>query len=177
MNDYFFDNEKSSIRAPKSARLKMSPYLQPVFPPKDPFFGYDPKYLKAARSPRPKRKEVLTTAGITTAFKPRNYSPPRVDMTYVQRKALYDKKEAEYDKKLLKKYERLNPMDSYKSSMIGAYQQCVIDKKAEMVLAEEEEYRSMSQAKKKRLAQQAAEVERLREQQMKKTGITDLGFY
>lgn len=170
MDVFILDGKKSKYE-PKSARLKVSPYLQPAFPPHDPFFGIDPKLLSESRSPRASQKGVLATAGRSATFKPRVYSPPRVDMTYVQRKALYEKREADFDKKATQKYTRLNPMSSYKKSMIGAYEECVIGRKVERVLAEEEEYRSISQAARKRLEQHALESERLHEQQMKQTGL------
>ena len=180
---YVVDNGNSTYLAyePKSARLQQSPYLQPVFPPHNPFFGMDRPVT--SRSPRASRTGVLQTTGrnqakverlsLSVPFKNTPYKPPNVEQTYSERKAMYDQRAKDYDRKNSKRYQKRYPADAYKTSMYGQYEQHVLHRQVERLLTEEDEYRCISQSSQRRREQLFEEASKLHEEQMKKSGVQE----
>ena len=165
---------------PKSARLQHSPYLQPIFPPHNPYFGGNSPRTRSRSPNATARSGVLAETGrnaarlsLSTPFKNTPYRPPYVEQTYAERKEMFEQRERDHDMKNSRRFMKKYPVSPYKTSMIGQYEQCVIGRQIERVHYEEDVYRATSQASQRRCEQQYQEAVALHEEQMKKSGVKE----
>ena len=85
---------------------EVSPYLLPPFSP-HPIGG-----LETSRHIN-RREKLPPVQPLYTKFEYKPYRPPRVDQTYVDRVAFYDRQDRDYKKQLAERYKREYPMTCY----------------------------------------------------------------
>ncbi|EAY20151.1 hypothetical protein TVAG_020960 [Trichomonas vaginalis G3] len=164
---------------PKSARLQDTPYLQPVFPPKNP--------VNAVSNPRSRsmKKDPNINTKIQNYESRRSYRfanerardipyvPPEYSGTYVETTRELTKKEKEFNRKLIQKYTRKSKLPPYHTSMIGAYKKVVLGRKSERVLQETNDYQTTEIYKRRRCNKLYEENMRFHSDQMQRTGVKE----
>lgn len=85
---------------------EVSPYLLPPFSP-HPIGG-----LESTRQAY-RREKLPPVQPLYTKFENKPYRAPKVDQTYVERVAMYDRQDRDYKKQLAERYKKEYPMTAY----------------------------------------------------------------
>lgn len=85
---------------------EVSPYLLPPFAPHPIGGGETSRHLY-------RREKLPPVQPLYTKFEYKPYRPPRVDQTYVDRVAFYDRQDRDYKKQLAERYKKEYPMTCY----------------------------------------------------------------
>ena len=103
---------KRKIVVQSVGRDKVSPYLLPPFAP-------HPINSVTTRTTNYHPEKLPPVQPLYTPFENKPYQPPRVDQTYVDRIAYYDRQDREYKRELTEKYRREHPLNCYKEDFFA----------------------------------------------------------
>lgn len=170
--------ERVTPYEPKSARLYHTPYLQPLWLPKPP--------INAVASPRPTtnkspRNVLRQYNGLSSDFGRDTIQSPTTtrefkmsnSLTYDQHLKQNSIRLRKYDNKLAQKYSKVFSCEPYKSSMIGAWQNSIIDHQHERARNETFQYQQRVNFSRQRSHRIHEEAERAHRWQMEVNGVPE----
>lgn len=161
----------------KSARLYHSPYLQPLWVPKNPVNPVSPRPVtnrnsrnllrNNQRAPGEYDGSILMSPTISKGFK---FNP---ELTYDQRNKQNQVRRQKYDQQLAQKYTKAFACDPYKTSMTDTWQKVLIDHQKARYRNEMIEHQQRMIFSRQRSQRIGDEAERVHKYQMEINGVKE----